>query len=64
MVRFSKFGLGSLISGIVICVLMLQFVYGGFSTDALVAFVVDLLKGAVDWAGVGLIIAGILLFVL
>ena len=64
MVRFSKFGLGSLISGIVICALMLQYVYGGFTTDAFVVFVVDLLKGAVDWAGVGLIIAGILLFVL
>ena len=69
MVRFSKFGTGSLIAGLVIVGAMLQFLYlpattSGSYVDALVLFVIDLLKGAIDWAGVGLIIAGVLLFVL
>jgi hypothetical protein len=69
LVRFSKFGFGSFVSGLIIIGLLIQFVYLPSTAsqqyvDALVLFVVDLIKGAVNWIGIGLVITGILLFVL
>lgn len=63
MVRFSKFGAGSLIGGIVLLTVIMNFLYS-FTTQGLVDFVIDSLIGVGNLLGIGLIIMGILLFVL
>ena len=63
MVRFSKFGAGSLVGGIVLLAITLNFLYA-FTTEGLINFGIDTLIGSLNLLGIGLIILGILLFVL
>lgn len=65
--RFSKFGLASIVIGLIILAAMYYTVFGGATlpwNQALTNLVLATITGAVSLAGIILLVVGILLFVI